>query len=518
MTDFTPNEPVLTPIKNHAEELAKAEASVASLAAGRNNRWYPKFHIASNGGWINDPNGLCHYKGRWHVFYQLHPYGTQWGPMHWGHVSSEDMVHWKREPIMFAPSLEQEKDGVFSGSAVIGDDGRLRFYYTGHRWANGKDNTGGDWQVQMLAEPDDDELTSATKRGMVIDCPTDKVDHHYRDPKVWKTGDTWYMTFGVSSAQKRGQMWLFSSKDMVRWTYERVLFEHPDPNVFMLECPDFFPIRDAQGNEKWVIGFSAMGAKPRGFMNRNANNAGYMIGTWAPGKAFHPETEFRPWDCGHNYYAPQSFNDGKRQIVYGWMSPFATPICMEDDGWCGNLTLPREIILGADGDLHTPPVAEMEGLREDTVDFGAISLDANDGRIIADDAEAVEIELTIDLAASTAERAGLKVHATPDGAYTYIAFDAQIGCIVLDRQANARGDRGYRAAPLSEAELAADELTLRVFVDRGCVETYANGGHQVMSSYSYASVGSRAIELVTESGTLEVKSLKLHHLKSIGLE
>ena len=144
MTGFTPDAPVLHEIKNHSEELTKAEAGVAAFAAKRNNRWYPKFHIASNGGWINDPNGLCFYKGRWHVFYQLHPYGTQWGPMHWGHVSSADMVNWKREPIMFAPSLEEEKDGVFSGSAVIGDDGKLKFYYTGHRWANGKDNTGGD--------------------------------------------------------------------------------------------------------------------------------------------------------------------------------------------------------------------------------------------------------------------------------------------------------------------------------------------------------------------------------------
>ena len=116
MTGFTPDAPVLHEIKNHSEELTKAEAGVAAFAAKRNNRWYPKFHIASNGGWINDPNGLCFYKGRWHVFYQLHPYGTQWGPMHWGHVSSADMVNWKREPIMFAPSLEEEKDGVFSGS------------------------------------------------------------------------------------------------------------------------------------------------------------------------------------------------------------------------------------------------------------------------------------------------------------------------------------------------------------------------------------------------------------------
>ncbi len=407
MTGFTPDAPVLHEIKNHSEALAQAEAGVAAMAAERNNRWYPKFHIASNGGWINDPNGLCFYKGRWHVFYQLHPYGTQWGPMHWGHVSSTDMLNWKREPIMFAPTLEEEKDGVFSGSAVIGDDGELKFYYTGHRWANGQDNTGGDWQVQMLAEPDNDELTSATKRGMIIDCPTDKVDHHYRDPKVWKTGDTWYMTFGVSSADKRGQMWLFS--------------------------------------------------------------------TWEPGGEFKPETEFRLWDCGHNYYAPQSFNVDGRQIVYGWMSPFVQPIPMEDDGWCGQLTLPREITLGDDGDVVTAPVAEMEGLREDTLDHGSITLDMDGEQVIADDAKAVEIEMTIDLAASTAERAGLKIHATEDGAYTYVAYDDQIGRVVVDRQAMANGDRGYRAAPLTDTELASGKLDLRVFVDRGSVEVYVNG-------------------------------------------
>ena len=399
MTDFTPDNPVLDTIRDHDAELAKAEESVAAFAAQRNDRWYPKFHIASNGGWINDPNGTCFYKGRWHVFYQLHPYGTQWGPMHWGHVSSEDMVTWKREPIMFAPSLEQEKDGVFSGSAVIGDDGELKFYYTGHRWANGVDNTGGDWQVQMLATPDNDELTSATKQGMIIDCPTDQVDHHYRDPKVWKTGDTWYMIFGVSSAEKRGQMWLFQSEDMVRWEYVRVLFQHPDPDVFMLECPDFFPLKDKDGNEKWVIGFSAMGARKNGFLNRNVNNAGYMIGTWEPGGEFKPETEFRPWDCGHNYYAPQSFTTGGRQIIHAWMSPFVEPIPMQEDGWCGQMTLPREVTLGEDGDVVTAPVPEMVGLREDTKDFGAVELPM-DGEM----GPGLATEVALENAASTRER------------------------------------------------------------------------------------------------------------------
>lgn len=516
MSDFAPT---LTPIADHDEELAKAERGIAELAATRNDRWYPKFHIASNGGWINDPNGLCYYKGRWHVFYQLHPYSTEWGPMHWGHVSSADMVTWRREPVAMAPSLEQEKNGVFSGSAVIGDDGKLRFYYTGHRWANGKDNTGGEWQVQLMAVPDDDELKHLTKLGMIIDCPREKVHWHFRDPKVWKTGDTWYMIHGVSSAEQRGQMWLYTSQDMVEWTFKTVLFQHPDPDVFMLECPDFFPLKDKNGNEKWVLCFSAMGSEPNGFMNRNTNNAGYMIGTWEPGGEFKPETEYRLLDWGQNYYAPQSFDteDGRR-IMYGWMSPFAYTYAMSSDGWCGQLTLPREVFLGEDGDVHTVPVPELKGLRESSQDFGTIELGAGEERVLATDGEAVEIDLTIDLKATTSERCGLKVHATEDGGYVYVSYDAQLGRVVLDRQAGHGTDGGYRAAPLDPAELEADALKLQVFVDRGSIEVYVNDGHQVLSSYNFPVEGPRAIKLVSESGTLTANGVELHQLKSIGLE
>ena len=134
---------------DHAQALRLAEDGVCSLASTRNDRWYPKFHIASDGGWINDPNGLCHYNGRWHVFYQLHPFGTEWGPMHWGHVSSADMLEWKREPIALAPSLNADRDGVFSGCAVEGDDGRLWLFYTGHRWQQGPKGSGRIWRSSV---------------------------------------------------------------------------------------------------------------------------------------------------------------------------------------------------------------------------------------------------------------------------------------------------------------------------------------------------------------------------------
>ncbi|MDF7666196.1 sucrose-6-phosphate hydrolase [Bifidobacterium sp. ESL0745] len=515
---MTTTYPVYHEIHDHDKELAKAEASVDELELERVDRWYPKFHIASNAGWINDPNGLCYYKGRWHVYYQLHPYGTQWGPMHWGHVSSTDMVSWRRDPIAMAPSLEEEKDGVFSGCAVIDDDDKLRFYYTGHRWMNGKDSSEGQWQVQMEAVAEDDDATKLNKLGMVIDCPLDKAKDHFRDPKVWKQDGVWTMIHGVSTIDGHGQIWLYTSKDMTNWEFQYVLFDDPDPDVFMLECPDFFPLKDKDGNTKWVIVFSAMGSKSQGYMNRNENNAGYMIGTWTPGEPFKPETGLRLLDCGANYYAPQSFEANGRRIMYGWMSPFSENAPMQSDGWCGQMTLPRECTLGPDGDLRTVPVPEIDKLRINTFEHSARPLEANEEILLDEDAEAVEIELDIDLKHTTAERAGLKVHATPDGSYTYVAFDAQAGTVVVDRQAAARGDRGYRAAKLTEAELNADELKLHVYVDRGSVEVYVNDGRHVLSSYSYPSDGPRAIRLSAESGTLTPTRLTIHDMRSIGLE
>lgn len=511
------HDPILTPITDHDAALARAEEGIAELAKQRNNRWYPMFHIASNGGWINDPNGLCYVNNRWHVFYQLHPFGTQWGPMHWGHVSSSDLVQWRREPVALAPSLEQEKHGVFSGSAAIDDEGNVKIYYTGHRWANNRDNTGGDWQVQMLAEPNDEELTSFTKRGMIIDCPTDQVDHHFRDPKVWKTGDTWYLIIGVSSVDHRGQIWMYTSKDMVHWQFERVLFEHPDPSVFMLECPDFFPLTHANGEEKWVLGFSAMGAQPCGFMNRNLHNAGYLIGSWHPGEAFTPETTFKLWDNGHNFYAPQSFHAQNRQLMFGWMSPFVEPIGMDNDGWCGNLTLPREITLDGNNELRIMPAHEIEALRTTQNNYDEISVGTNEESVIIADAQAAEIILSIDLTATTAERSGLHVHATNDGHYTAIVYDVQTHSVIIDRQNVAYGDKGYRAIPLSARELQSGILRLRVFIDRGCVEVYINDGAHVMSSYSLPGEGERAVRLVAESGMMRVRDVQIYELTDIGL-
>ena len=90
------------------EQIEKAEAAVHELLENRKDRWYPNFHIAPLAGWMNDPNGLSFFNDRYQVYFQHNPYSPVWGPMHWGHVSSSDLVTWRREPIAFAPSVEED--------------------------------------------------------------------------------------------------------------------------------------------------------------------------------------------------------------------------------------------------------------------------------------------------------------------------------------------------------------------------------------------------------------------------
>lgn len=485
------------------DELARAEQGVQDLLAVRKDRWYPKFHIAGLAGWINDPNGLCHFNGRYHVFFQFHPFGTEWGPMHWGHVSSADMVTWRREPIALAPSVEADRGGVFSGSAVESDTGELVVFFTGNRWRNGVDRDGGDLQVQCVAVSSDG--IHFEKRGTVVDLPGDLP--HFRDPKVWRTGDTWYMIVGVCAADDRGEVWLYASADMTAWEFDRVLFRDPNPDVYMLECPDLIPLGD-----RWVLVYSPMGLRPDGYRHRNGYNAGYVVGSWAPGADFTQLSDYRPLDWGSQFYAAQSFEapDGRR-ILLAWMGSFTAPLASQaDDGWSGQLTVPRELRLGPDDRLIATPIAELAALRTGSRDHGAFELGPDEDLLLLTEVDAAEVELVLDLAGSTAERVGLAVNRTPDGHETLVAWDDLAGRVLVDRRNAGAGQRGYRAAPFT-----GDVLALRVLVDRASVEVFVDGGAETLTSFAFPADGPRSIELYTEAGSVRVARLVVHRLGSI---
>ncbi|MDO4908865.1 MAG: sucrose-6-phosphate hydrolase [Corynebacterium sp.] len=490
------------PFTDHNLALSQAEAFRAEMAKELNPRWYPEFHIAAPAGWINDPNGLCFFKGRYHAFYQHHPYGTQWGPMHWGHVSSTDLVHWKHEPIALAPSIEADRDGVFSGSAIVHED-ILYVFYTGHQWRNGVDDSAGMREVQCLATSSDG--IHFVKHGVVVDCPTVNGQEvmHSRDPKVWKDGDTWRMVFGVAAPRpdennelhERGEMWMYESKDLHHWEFSQVLYQDPNPAVFMLECPDFFRLGD-----HWVLVYSPMGAKPDGYQHRNKHNAGYAVGTWEPGSPFNLEREYSHCDWGHNFYAPQTFAHNGRRILFGWMGSFNNDLASQtQDNWAGQLTLPRELHLDTDLTLTQHPVHDLSL-------NSTMALSIPTGKDIPLPLSK-HYQLRINTATSTAERISLAVHKTEAlGAAgkansTKIVYDTLAGRVHLDRGENANTDRGYRSVPVDNQD---EILLIDVFVDRGSVEVFVNNGRYAMSSFDFPPEGEQKAVLSVESGSASI--------------
>ncbi|EGL4758020.1 glycoside hydrolase family 32 protein, partial [Escherichia coli] len=334
--------------------LHAAQNALAKLHERRGNTFYPHFHLAPPAGWMNDPNGLIWFNDRYHAFYQHHPMSEHWGPMHWGHATSDDMIHWQHEPIALAPGDENDKDGCFSGSAVD-DNGVLSLIYTGHVWLDGAGNDDAIREVQCLATSRDG--IHFEKQGVILTPPEGIM--HFRDPKVWREADTWWMVVGAKDPGNTGQILLYRGSSLREWTFDRVLAHADAGESYMWECPDFFSL----GDQHYLM-FSPQGMNAEGYSYRNRFQSGVIPGMWSPGRLFAQSGHFTELDNGHDFYAPQSFvaKDGRR-IVIGWMDMWESPMPSKREGWAGCMTLARELS-ESNGKLLQRPVHEAESLRQ----------------------------------------------------------------------------------------------------------------------------------------------------------
>nr|WP_129955450.1 glycoside hydrolase family 32 protein [Rahnella sp. RFA10(1/100)] len=459
----------------HAEQELQAKREMLNL------RWYPRYHLAARAGWINDPNGLIWFDGWYHAFYQHHPYSTQWGPMHWGHARSKDLLHWEHLPVALAPEGPEDKDGCFSGSAVVDGD-TLALIYTGHKFHGDAGNDENLYQVQCLATSRDG--IHFKREGIIIDTPPDL--HHFRDPKVWREGDSWYMVVGARVGDT-GQIRLYRSADLRQWQDEGILDEAQAGMGFMWECPDFFTL-----NGKRVLMFSPQGMAAQGFENRNLFQSGYLVGDWQPGEPFVRTGEFVEMDHGHDFYAPQSFltPDGRR-IVIGWLDMWESPMPEQQDGWSGMLSLPRELSLTEDNRLQMRPSKEVEALRQAWFPWPVSTL-KNQQTLMANKGEAMEVVLYWDCASSDAEQYGLSLG---EGLRVYV--DTQMQRLVLERRYPQYGLCGTRSVPL----VPGAPLALRMFIDSSSVEVFVNDGEACLSSRIYPDADRRELSLFAWHGT-----------------
>lgn len=473
--------------------LRQANAAIRDLKDEINPRWYPQFHIAPQAGWMNDPNGLCWFDGYYHVFYQHYPYTPEWGPMHWGHARSRDMVHWEHLPIALAPEGAEDKDGCFSGSAVVDDD-QMALIYTGHKFhgAHSEDNL---FQVQCLATSQDG--LHFQREGMILDTPTGV--NHFRDPKIWREGEHLMMVVGARVAGI-GEVQLYQSKDLRHWDYVNTLGKANEKMGYMWECPDFFPLAD-----KHILMFSPQGINAKGYHYRNLYQSGYIVGDWQNGNIFHPTQQFYEMDHGHDFYAPQSFvaPDGRR-IVIGWLSMWESPMPEKADGWAGMLSLPRQLSLDGELRLRMTPVKELEALRGKHRSWSVSEMKEGTYQV-EDCATAMEINLELDLARSTAERYGLTI-----GKGARIFVDSQAQRLVVERDYPQHQLSGYRSVPLP----AEGILRLHIFIDRSSVEVFVNEGEFTLSSRIYPEHDDRALSLFSHHGQMIISSANAWQLNA----
>ena len=151
----------------------------------------PEFHLSPKVGWMNDPNGFSYYKDKFHLFYQYYPYDSQWGPMHWGHAVSDDLLHWEYLPAAIAPDMPYDYVGCFSGSAITLPDGKQLFMYTSVRKEAQPDGGVRDIQTQSLAVGDGMDYEKDVRNPILTaeDMPENSSPFDFRDPKMWKCED-----------------------------------------------------------------------------------------------------------------------------------------------------------------------------------------------------------------------------------------------------------------------------------------------------------------------------------------
>lgn len=329
----------------------------------------PQYHFSPPKGWMNDPNGLVYFEGEYHLFYQHYPDGNTWGPMHWGHAISTDLVHWQHYPIaLFPDSLGY----IFSGSIVIdwpnssgfGKHGQppMVAIFTYHDMEGEKAGR-TDYQNQAVAYSNDKGRTWIKySNNPVLHNPGVK---DFRDPKVMWHGASkhWIMALAV-----KDKISFYRSPNLLQWQHCSDFSAAWAAHGEFWECPDLFPLHTTNGVEKWVLLVSINPGGPHG-----GSATQYFVGHF-DGKQFVPETTQIKWlDYGADNYAGVTFSDvparDGRRLFMGWMSNWLYAQQVPTEIWRSAMTLPRWLRLqqqGNDYTLCSEPIKELNALRVST--------------------------------------------------------------------------------------------------------------------------------------------------------
>jgi fructan beta-fructosidase len=462
-------------------------------------QYRPSFHFTPSANWMNDPNGMVFHRGVWHLFFQYHPGSSVWGPMHWGHATSSDLMRWQEQPIALAPDA---KGMIFSGSAVLdehdtsglGSAGRppLVAVYTQH------DETarlvGAAFQHQSLAVSLDDGRTWTPYAGNpVLEAPG-PID--FRDPKVrWlPERQRWLMTLAAGD-----HVAFYSSPDLKAWTHESDFGAGLGAHDGVWECPDLIPLA-YEGRTRWVLLVSLIKGGPNG-----GSATQYFVGDF-DGRRFTADPAPTRWlDHGPDNYAGVTWSgapDG-RAVFLGWMSNWDYAKDLPTAPWRSAMTLPRDLQLRhAGGAWHVASVPSTE-------------VRAQEGAKLLSHSGALEksaLDLSLALQAS-AGRFVLRLRAREARSFALtlgngagdrlvVGFDRAADAYFVDRRQAGRVDfhLGFAGRHTVGRVSEAPGTDLELYLDATSAELFADEGLSVMTSLFFPHQPWLTMQLASDDG------------------
>ena len=492
----------------------------------------PQYHFVSPEGRLNDPNGLCFWRGQWHLFYQAFPPADP--RPHWGHAVSDDLIHWRDLPHALTPGPEES---CWSGATLVEED-RVIAMYHGHRLGNMVAVAGDPLLLHWEKMTDTAVIPNPcpiwtrttgheTLPGVGGNPPPAGAINFVYDPCIWKEGEFYYsisggtLPHGPSGRRTRAEF-LFRSRDLVAWEYLHPFLEG---DIFGLPgddggCPYFWPI----GDRHILLHFSHM------------SGGHYLLGDYDTGRdtfviTYGGRFTFGPWYPG-GVHAPTATPDGRGGVIALFNINTAKPT----PGWDQILSLPRRLTLTGKDELAMEPAGDLASLRADHRHVEARVLPAN-LEVVLDGIGGNAVEIAAEIDPQDAQTVELNVLRSPGKEeFTRIAFYKHRGYVDWDRSdgwarfqesrdsliaidttyASDLPDVASRAPEIAPVHLAPGEpLKLRVFIDKSVVEVFANGRQCLAVRVYPGREDSLGVSLRAQGADAVLRSLDLWQMRSI---
>lgn len=487
----------------------------------------PHYHFTPDSQWMNDPNGMFYLNGKYHLFFQYYPDSNVWGPMHWGHAISQDLISWDELPIALYPD---SLGYIFSGSAVVDYQNTSGFgkegitpiiaMYTYHNM-DAEKNGRLDYQSQGIAYSLDEGMTWIKyENNPVLKTPGLK---DFRDPKVsWDSiSQRWTMVLAGGN-----KILFYSSKNLKEWQFESEFGENQGGHGGVWECPDLISMKVTGSKDtKMVLLVSINPGGPNG-----GSATQYFVGDF-DGKNFILDENFQQqlnkenalWiDGGRDNYAGVTWSnippaDG-RKIFIGWMSNWDYAREVPTYRWRSSMTLPRELKLTFKNNkycLQNMPVQEIYQYTKKEIVKKSLYKRELDELIQQEKPDLTKsmLQFEINNLKNTSYRFVL---GNEKGESLAFGLNNKHNKFFIDRSKTGNIDFSTKFAPAASEMKCGGELeNLRVFVvlDKTSIEVFYNDGEYVMTEIFFPNQPFTQFSVESEDDDILINDLRIHVLK-----